>query len=597
MQQRKDDDVQGSDSEIQISNVATKSDKVNILNQSKPRITPGLGGFCIQRSRSEVSQSRPTTITISNRGKSLLDIPAAFALGNQGGPEDSSLPFQYPRPTTAFITQNDFATGDSLQDIDDASVRSFAPTVRTVTGAESMLGNILDHDLDKHLTPMTLDRRNSFRSLRSTKSMRSLRSLAIHDTSDTFSITSEDSLAISEDLGDEERIQMWFKRKKHFLILSSAGKPIYSRFGDESLSMAYMGVLQTIISFFLEDRDPLKSFVAGDTRFFVSLEGPLYFVAISSLGETDYQLQVQLDILHNQILSTLTLAQLSRAFENRDNFDLRMLLGGTEVFLDGLSDAMIRGDFPVMLSAIECLKIRRRERLRIDSALLEAKHPNLLYGLLVVDGRLVSVIRPRKHSLHPLDLQLIFSMLFNSTTFNEGGEYWIPICLPKFDSTGFLHMYVSFIANKVGLVLLSAGKEEFFSMREVKENIVDQLQRKGLLHILKNTIEKGRLVDIQIPRLQHFLYKSKDLVQFTMPSLPAALEEPRNLHTKSALTKIHCLRTPFAVTVAWVTPLFEMYCVANPQISTNSLVKSANHVVKWIGKEEGRLFIHGGAVF
>jgi len=339
----------------------------------------------------------------------------------------------------------------------------------------------------------------------------------------------------------------------------------------------------------------------------------LYFVAISSLGETDYQLRIQLDILHNQILSTLTLAQLSRAFENRDNFDLRVLLGGTEVFLDGLSDAMIRGDFPIMLSAVECLKIRRRERLRIDSALLEAKHPNLLYGLLVADGRLVSVIRPRKHSLHPLDLQLIFSMLFNSTTFNEGGEYWIPICLPKFNSTGFLHMYVSFIASKIGLVLLSANKEEFFSMRQAKENIVDQLQRKGLLHILKSTIEKGRYntFDIQIPRLQHFLYKSKDLVQFTMPSLPTSLEEPRNrrrlmtlyskihglVHTKNASTKIHCLRTPFAVAVAWVTPLFEMYCIANPQVSTNSLVKSANHVVKWIGKEEGRLFIHGGAVF
>jgi len=247
MRQRKEDDDE------QLSQKPYKSDKGNVLDQANPRITPGLGGFSIHRTRSEL-QSRPTTVTISNRGKLLQDIPAAFAF--RDGLVDPNSPFQSSRPTTALTAQNDFATGDSLRDLDNASIRSFAPTIRTVTGAESMLENILDHDLDKHYTPTSLDRRSSFRSLRSTKSIKSLKSLAIRDTSDTLSTTSEDSLALSEDLGDEERIQMWFKRKKHFLILSSAGKPIYSRFGDESLSMAYMGVLQTIISFFLEDRDP-----------------------------------------------------------------------------------------------------------------------------------------------------------------------------------------------------------------------------------------------------------------------------------------------------------------------------------------------------
>jgi hypothetical protein len=41
--------------------------------------------------------------------------------------------------------------------------------------------------------------------------------------------------------------------------LSSAGKPIYSRYGDDSIISEYMGVIQTIISFFEDNGDTLKS--------------------------------------------------------------------------------------------------------------------------------------------------------------------------------------------------------------------------------------------------------------------------------------------------------------------------------------------------
>lgn len=81
----------------------------------------------------------------------------------------------------------------------------------------------------------------------------------------------------------------WRDKKKHFFILSAAGKPIYSRHGDESVLSGYMGVIQAIISFFQDGDDTLKSFSAGRHRFAVVAEGPLYLVAISSMGESDSQ--------------------------------------------------------------------------------------------------------------------------------------------------------------------------------------------------------------------------------------------------------------------------------------------------------------------
>lgn len=51
-----------------------------------------------------------------------------------------------------------------------------------------------------------------------------------------------------------------------------------------------------------------------------------------------------------------------------------------------------------------------------------------------------------------------------------------------------------------------------------------------------------------------------------------------------------------SVSLAWITPLFELYCVAGPGASRNALAQSANKVVQWARREEERIFIIGGAV-
>lgn len=57
---------------------------------------------------------------------------------------------------------------------------------------------------------------------------------------------------------EEEKVIRWRSRRKHFFVLSAAGKPIYSRYGDDSLISGYMGVIQAIISFFEDNGDTLK---------------------------------------------------------------------------------------------------------------------------------------------------------------------------------------------------------------------------------------------------------------------------------------------------------------------------------------------------
>lgn len=290
-------------------------------------------------------------------------------------------------------------------------------------------------------------------------------------------------------------MHQWRAKLKHFLILSSAGKPIYSRHGDDQLITNYIGVVQTIISFYQSTNDVLRGFTAGDVRFVVMSKGPLNLVAITRLPESDTQLRAQLDALYMQILSTLTLPSMEKMFAARANYDLRRPLQGTETLLSALADGFTRGSPSTLLSALECLKLRKSHRAVINNTLLKTRTENLLYGLVVASGKLVSVVRPKKHSLHPGDLHLIFNMLFEAGSVKAGGgENWIPLCLPGFNNTGYLYMYVSFLdlenpdqevrerpmsrgkegeGDEVAILLISASKEAFFELRGMRDALVE----------------------------------------------------------------------------------------------------------------------------
>ncbi|KAL8961691.1 MAG: hypothetical protein Q9193_001787, partial [Seirophora villosa] len=67
------------------------------------------------------------------------------------------------------------------------------------------------------------------------------------------------------------------------------------------------------------------------------------------------------------------------------------------------------------------------------------------------------------------------------------------------------------------------------------------------------------------------------------------------VHARNAHLKVHHCISRDAVSLAWVTPLFELYCVAGPNTNRNALAHNANKVVQWARREEERIFIIGGA--
>ncbi|THG94070.1 hypothetical protein EW145_g8218, partial [Phellinidium pouzarii] len=111
-----------------------------------------------------------------------------------------------------------------------------------------------------------------------------------------------------------------------------------------------------------------------------------------------------------------------------------------------------------------------------------------------------------------------------------------------------------------------------------------------------------------IPGLRHFVYKSRPHVQVTHPEWGedyADMEARRRLitlyqslhdviHGKSGqkeTLKLQYIRTQRESVMGWITQPFELYISVSPTLPKAAVVSAANAVMRWVKKEEARLFL------
>jgi len=341
--------------------------------------------------------------------------------------------------------------------------------------------------------------------------------------------------------------------------------------------------------------------------------GPLIFVAVNTGMDSVNQLVLQLTYVYHQVLSVLTFTQLSRIFEQRSNYDLRRLLSGTEKFIDNLLN-MMDNDPSFLLQSVRCLPIASNTRDIIGQALQQARDKELVFAILVVDNQLVTMVRPKKLSLHPSDLHLIFNLVSGSTSF-QSAESWTPICLPRFDNSGYLYAHISYLSEDcpVCLLLLSTDRNAFFTLSECKNKIMEKFEKHKCIEQLSKAALKGSygVKEVGIPELWHFIYKSRSTAQFTAPQIgvPYISEDEKErlfglylyihhrIHSSQQSLKIMCYSTQREIMLGWVTSGFELYASFSPLTSKATVLNVVNKLIRWIKKEEDSLFIINSFTF
>jgi hypothetical protein len=339
---------------------------------------------------------------------------------------------------------------------------------------------------------------------------------------------------------------------KHIFILSSSGKPIFSRYGDEQELVSTFGLLQAIISIAQDQGDALHCIKAGARRIIYFIRHSLYFIAISSTGEPEVVLTKQLEFMYNQVLFTLT-SKVHAVLSQNSSKDLRDLLGSDT---KRLMHAACSTDLTPNCIAFESLmgyvmdKSVREDVLAVLKNCVEVSGAAL--GLILYGDALVaySSNKTMDLNLHVSDAVLLAHFVGNSSSLRSNDQHWVPLCLPHFNAGAFLQAYISNLriinnsssgsssADEVAhmdlsLVLISAVSDaSMFKDLHAGREILEQALTNPLLapRILASLHDQSRALNkyLSASRSLHFFYKLRPASSVPTQCISTPMEFPLN---------------------------------------------------------------------
>ena len=227
-------------------------------------------------------------------------------------------------------------------------------------------------------------------------------------------------------------------------------------------------------------------------------------LTLVAIGDEEYDtefLRLHLEYAYAQVIFTLT-NQVNAIFERSPNYDLRLMMGpNVNASLRNLLDLFdpinlsgnVNGGFnsegsgygSFLTAAIECVspippELRDEASRLLIGACRFDKYRNRtihsqvqdpLFAILMIGTRLVTIIQPSQPSsqLHTSDLHLILTFVGRQPGVLTN-ELWFPICLPRFDSSGFMYAFTSCLdprGTRLNIVLISQNNstEQFEAFR------------------------------------------------------------------------------------------------------------------------------------
>ena len=267
---------------------------------------------------------------------------------------------------------------------------------------------------------------------------------------------------------DDDAVRKWNCDLKHIFILTSSGKPIFSKHGDEQQLSATFGLIQAVVSIVENAADSISCIIAGDRRIVYFLRSCLYFVSISSTEEPESVLSAQLEFMHNQIIFVLT-SQVHNVLNLNPSKDIRDLLGYDS--MKQMHQSCCSDITPpyVAFNAINGFVCIENLRNNITCDLKNCiELSGAVLGVILQRDRLLSYGTNSSVDLElsTSDMLLLANFVGKSNSLRSNDQNWIPICLPSFNPDAYLQAYVCNIrldsasASKyidISLVLISTS--------------------------------------------------------------------------------------------------------------------------------------------
>lgn len=420
-------------------------------------------------------------------------------------------------------------------------------------------------------------------------------------------------------LNEDWTQEKWHSHKKHMFMLSSSGKPIYSRYGDEQEMSSLTAIMYGFISFVKDSgNDTLRYFVAGDHKFVFYIHGPVILACICSTGEPLADLRRQMYCMYQQISMLLSSKIITRYLDQRPSNDLRTLMSGSDFSLLDYVVHSCNIQPSAIFDAYQPLPLSKDLRNTINEKFISgvSSCKSVLFTLLFMGHELIHMGCQPRLMLDPVDLQSIMNFV-GSTKILGSNRTWTPLCLPMFDDSTFVHGYIWSITEAVTLVIISQRGDAFYAINECADTIVKELESASVLQ----QILMPRRIDIKqlgIHSLVHFAFVARGYRQVVVPlfSTPEYKDDPKA--QKRIYKAYKSLRANLEITspnlvsmsgsdlgphsfmykadegktfVVWSSKMFELYAVFSVVKSKSQAVNACNNIVKFILKDEEIYFI------
>ena len=259
---------------------------------------------------------------------------------------------------------------------------------------------------------------------------------------------------------------VWYSDMTNFVVMSDAGKPVFSRYGSEAEIARISGLFQALRGSILYNNTLEESLgdiqtIKTNSMLLVFLHvGSVTLVAIASQSSaTEAYVRLQLEYLYSQLVFRLT-EQVQQIFQQNTSFDLQSVLetddGWIKSFLEQ-TDLTLGNPAPFLLCGnLTICPISSHMREKISLALEDVGNctDDTLFALFFVENMLLSLVQPEygPHLMRSTDLYLLLHFVRQQPEVRSS-ELWLPVCLPRFNSTGFLHCYTSCFDRESGLIL------------------------------------------------------------------------------------------------------------------------------------------------
>ena len=286
------------------------------------------------------------------------------------------------------------------------------------------------------------------------------------------------------------KLDTFFTKKRHFLIMTDGGKPVYSRYGDAIENNSIFATISAMITKFtiFNNNNNFKeelNIISNNKNKIVFLQkGKLIFIVISKKNDSISLLLSQLEYLYIQLMSILTIKFYGKLEDNPSKCLTAMT--GTENLFEQIIKYSSNSFISLFNSYHVMSYISHRKKI---NKIIEEYRGDALYCILMTPYEIISLSHSKNINIVPSDLVLIQTLIYSTEMLRTQVSY-VPICLPGISDEGYIQLYSRFTDENIGVIFITEKMEPqcFNTFQNQFNRLYDKLMEGDLIERIINSM-------------------------------------------------------------------------------------------------------------